>query len=150
MAESQPVTTVMEVAATPHNGSIVDGKQTADLPSPTASDKAIVPLPEPPPPSLKPQSLQIAPDIPRPSSGMAIFSTDLGRRPPREPLGPPYEPVIVYSDRNASVVQFAAIWLNKYPRQYHCFFSLCGYTIEDLWDNADIHRHSPAFCKEVL
>lgn len=87
---------------------------------------------------------------PMPSSGAAYFSTDCGRLPHRQPPGPQLPPVIVRSDKIRGVVDFANYWRNKHPKAYHCFFPLCGWTIEDLWDNADIHLESPAFLQEVL
>jgi len=85
-----------------------------------------------------------------PQAGLALFSTDLGRHPKREPAGPPYAPVIVVSDKVRGVVDFARKCKAKYPNEYLFFFPHCGFTIHDLWDNADIHLHSPTFLQEVL
>jgi hypothetical protein len=85
-----------------------------------------------------------------PSTGAAILSTENGRRPTREPPGPPYPPVIVRSNKVIGVVQYANYWRNKYGKLYHSFFTNSGWIIADLWDNADIHLESPGFLEEVL
>jgi hypothetical protein len=109
------------------------------------SDDTVTPAAAPEP---KPHS---GPSLTAPSqAGLAIFSTDLGRRPKRDPPGPPYAPVIVVSDKVRGVVDFARSWQAKYPKQYLCFFPYCGHNIHDLWDNADIHLHSPGFLQEAL
>lgn len=82
-------------------------------------------------------------------SGLAIFSTDLGRRPKRGPLAP-VQPCIAHGDTLRGVVDFALRLQSTYPREYMFFFPLCGYTIFDLWDRADIHLYSPTFLEEVL
>jgi hypothetical protein len=86
----------------------------------------------------------------QPYSRAAAFSTDLGRRPAREPLGPPFAPVIVRSEQIMGVVSYAGYWRSKHPKIYHSFFPESGWTITDLWDNADIHLESPGFLEEVL
>jgi len=59
-------------------------------------------------------------------------------------------PVIVRSEKVTGVVYYANYWRNKHPKIYHCFFPESGWTISDLWDNADIHLESPGFLEEVL
>ncbi|ORY18685.1 hypothetical protein BCR34DRAFT_292039 [Clohesyomyces aquaticus] len=83
--------------------------------------------------------------------GQALFSTDLNRKPPRKMM-PPYPSVVArgYSDPRQAVADYAHFWYNKYPREYLCYFPLCGWTINDLWDDWDIHIDSPSFLTEVL
>ncbi|KAF2465880.1 uncharacterized protein BDR25DRAFT_378060 [Lindgomyces ingoldianus] len=116
-------------------------------PSPADSEKTVVPFTTPP------ASEQMA--VPDSASsncpGKALFSTDLNRRPPRT-LKPPYPPVIArgYADQKQAVADYAHFWRSKYPDQYQCFFPLCGWTINDLWDDWDIHVDSPSFLEQVL
>jgi hypothetical protein len=85
----------------------------------------------------------------QPGAGAAVFSTDGGRHPHRNPLIPP-PPVIVRSDKVRGVVDFANYWRGECPDLYPCFFPDCGWGITDLWDAADIHVESPGFLEEVL
>ncbi|KAL5378868.1 hypothetical protein DPSP01_008802 [Paraphaeosphaeria sporulosa] len=85
----------------------------------------------------------------QPGTGAAVFSTDGGRHPHRNPPFPP-APVIVRSDKTQGVFEFAGYWREKCPEFYHCFFPSAGWTITDLWDDADIHLESPGFLEDVL
>ncbi|KAL5395913.1 hypothetical protein PMIN02_003652 [Paraphaeosphaeria minitans] len=85
----------------------------------------------------------------QPGTGAAVFSTDGGRHPRRNPPFPP-PPVIVRSDKIQGVFEFAGYWRKKCPEFYHCFFPQAGWTITDLWDDADIHLESPGFLEDVL
>lgn len=79
----------------------------------------------------------------------AIFSTNLGQRQPRE-CKPPFPPVVVRGDpdRLTSVKDCAHFWRSKYPFEYmQIFFTT---TIEDLWDDWDIHIDSPQFLRDVI
>jgi hypothetical protein len=87
---------------------------------------------------------------PEPCTGIAMFSTELGKRASRKIPSLPLPPVIVRSSIVESVVAFAHHWLSRYPMQYLCIFDNCGWTIHDLWDAEDIHIESPAFCQETL
>lgn len=85
----------------------------------------------------------------QPGTGAAVLSTDGGRHPRRSPPFPP-APVIVRSDKSQGVFDFAGYWRQKCPELYHCFFPNAGWTITDLWDDADIHIESPGFLEDVL
>ncbi|KAF2263419.1 hypothetical protein CC78DRAFT_274712 [Lojkania enalia] len=90
--------------------------------------------------------------IPTPISAAdrrALFSTDFGRKEKRK-LMPPYPPVIVRSDKIRGVVDYALYWLNERPEVYLCVFPQCGWIIDDLWDDYDIHLNSPSFLRDAL
>ncbi|KAJ4356339.1 uncharacterized protein N0V89_004371 [Didymosphaeria variabile] len=87
--------------------------------------------------------------VARPGTGAAVFSTDGGRLPRRYPPIPP-PPVMVRSDKFQGVIDFANYWRKRCPDLYPCFFPNCGWGINDLWDDADIHVESPSFLEEVL
>jgi hypothetical protein len=83
-------------------------------------------------------------------SGRAFFSTELGTRPPRKLIGPPFPPVIVRSDKVAGVVQTALHWRKKHPQVCWTVFPQCGWTVEDFWDAEDIHIDTRTHLAEVL
>jgi hypothetical protein len=87
---------------------------------------------------------------PIPCTGIAMFSTAIGKRAPRKVPSLPLRPVIVRSNIVQSVVAFARYWLGRFPMQYLCVFDNCGWTVHDLWDAEDIHIESLAFCQETL
>lgn len=116
----------------------------AETQSPVLSDKTVVVQASTPPPEP-----MIDPKV---KHGQALFSTDLGLRPPRVLTGPPktWPPVIVRSNMLHDVVQSAQYWREKYPHTYHCYFPDLGYDIHDLFDNVDIHIYTPEFCQQLL
>ncbi|KAJ9635386.1 hypothetical protein H2199_008389 [Coniosporium tulheliwenetii] len=79
---------------------------------------------------------------------LAIFSTDLGKSPPREVQGPPYPPVIARSAEVYDIRQFA----NKLWKQHRdeCREIYLDYAVPDYFDNADVHLHSYLFLWKVL
>jgi hypothetical protein len=85
----------------------------------------------------------------RPGIYRALFSTNLGRRA-KNNVSIPAPPVIVRSDKIRSVVDTANFWRQKYPRFAWSIFPDCGWTVEDLWDAADIHLETRDHCQEVL
>ena len=83
---------------------------------------------------------------------MALFSTSLGQREPRslgsEPYLPPYPPVIVRSNKNAGVQDFAQCLIAQFPMQ--CREIYPGAQIHDFFDSYDIHLDSAPFLVSVL
>ena len=79
--------------------------------------------------------------------GAAVFSTDLGRLPFRF-LEHPYPPVIARSDPRAGVYDFAKSLQLKYPFESRQVFPQT--TIDQLWDDVDIHLQSPGFLVKVI
>jgi hypothetical protein len=83
---------------------------------------------------------------------MALFSTSLGQREPRslgfEPYLPPYPPVIVRSNKNAGVQDFAQRLIAQFPAQ--CREIYPGAQIHDFFDSYDIHLDSAPFLVSVL
>ncbi|KAJ4369063.1 hypothetical protein N0V83_006146 [Neocucurbitaria cava] len=89
------------------------------------------------------------PEFP-PGCGAAIFSTELGTRPPR-PNDPPYQPVIARgSDTITATRQAAEYWQKEFWWQCLCIFPGAGWTTADLWDPLDLHLEGPLFCDAVL
>ncbi|KAH7116944.1 hypothetical protein B0J11DRAFT_583648 [Dendryphion nanum] len=82
--------------------------------------------------------------------GKAVFSTDLGRRSPREPPFP-LPPTIA---RGLYVwegfAQESWYWFRRYRHHYLCFFPGCGHTIHDLFDKDFIHRNDPSWVERLL
>ncbi|KAF2745797.1 hypothetical protein M011DRAFT_121151 [Sporormia fimetaria CBS 119925] len=83
------------------------------------------------------------------AKGLAFFSTAHGAHSKREVPDPP-PPVIVRIDRPQEVADFAHVYYNKYDRLYKCFFPFCGWAVEDLFDDYDIHLHGRTFLEKVL
>ncbi|KAF2116597.1 hypothetical protein BDV96DRAFT_30013 [Lophiotrema nucula] len=124
--------------------------QTPPIPSPAPSDQTVVPAVVEPKTAYLEAMHKFGAVSANPACH-AYFSTNFGRRPKRD-AGPPYPlpPVIVRSHQVEGVVEFARFWYKQYPYHCHHFFPNAGWTIEDLWDNHDIHLHSPSFLREVL
>lgn len=139
MAETPPI--VSDRPVNPSSAQPIDDNKGC-LASPALSDRTVVP-PAAFPSSQEPKS------EPMVNSGQALFSNDLGCRPPRQ-IHPPYPPVIARSDGMAGVADRAIHLFKKYRSAYLCYFPGCGYTIKDLFDEHDIHIDSPKFCNEVL
>ncbi|KAF2036337.1 hypothetical protein EK21DRAFT_84032 [Setomelanomma holmii] len=112
-------------------------------PSPVDSDKTVVAHPR-----EDPAEQAIMPDPG--GSRRALFSTELGTRPPRDLHGPPFPPVIARSNKVQDVVQAAKMWREKFPLHALGIFPDSGWTIEDLWDATDIYMDTPQFCQDVL
>lgn len=45
---------------------------------------------------------------------------------------------------------YAQYWRDNCPEFYHCFFFQDGWTIEDVWDEYEIHIETAEFLEEVL
>jgi hypothetical protein len=86
----------------------------------------------------------------KPGSGLALFSTELGTRLPRNLKGPPFPPIIVRSNKVAGVVDTALFLRKKFGHISWTIFPQCGWTIEDFWDAEDIHVDTREHCTEVL
>lgn len=85
-----------------------------------------------------------------PGTGRALFSTELGTRPPRNVPGPPFPPVIVRSDELKGVIDAGRFWQQKFRWFCLSIFPDCGWTIDDLWDPEDIHLDGPEHYRKVL
>ncbi|EAT84883.2 hypothetical protein SNOG_07417 [Parastagonospora nodorum SN15] len=85
----------------------------------------------------------------QPGTHRALFSTDLGKRAKNSVSTPP-PPVIVRSNKALSVMETVDFWRRKYPHFAWSIFPESGWTVEDLWDAADIHVETRDHCKEVL
>ncbi|KAH4599772.1 hypothetical protein HBI65_045000 [Parastagonospora nodorum] len=85
----------------------------------------------------------------QPGTHRALFSTDLGKRAKNGVSTPP-PPVIVRSNKALSVMETVDFWRRKYPHFAWSIFPESGWTVEDLWDAADIHVETRDHCKEVL
>ncbi|KAF2447197.1 hypothetical protein P171DRAFT_247522 [Karstenula rhodostoma CBS 690.94] len=130
--DSTPATGIAALAHAPPVSSPADSEKTVIATESSTSA----------PPRLRRMNAQ-------PGSGAAVFSTDGGRHPRRNPPFP-FPPVIVRSNYNQGVFDFAGYWRKKCPEFYHCFFPNAGWGITDLWDDADIHVESPGFLEDVL
>ncbi|KAF1851824.1 uncharacterized protein K460DRAFT_42107 [Cucurbitaria berberidis CBS 394.84] len=110
--------------------------------SPTESDK---------PTAASMQSATVHQEF-APSTGAAIFSTELCTQPLRPAAGPPYPPVIVRGggDEIKAVVDAAHYWQAKFKWQCLCIFPGQNWHINDLWDATDIHIESASFCQKML
>jgi hypothetical protein len=88
--------------------------------------------------------------LPQPGSRVAIFSTELGTRSKLSVSGPA-PPVIVRSgDKHRNVWDSAHYWRMKYPKISFAIFPDPKWTIEDLWDDEDIHIETRAHLQNVL
>lgn len=85
----------------------------------------------------------------QPGTHRALFSTDLGKRA-KNSVSTPAPPVIVRSNKVVSVMETVDFWRRKYPHFAWSIFPESGWTVEDLWDAADIHIETRDHCKEVL
>lgn len=85
-----------------------------------------------------------------PGCGLAIFSTELGAHPKRvvDRQSPP--PVIVRSGGVKDVVDVSRTWQARYKVQCLCIFPGQGWTVNDLWDAADLHLDTSTFCADML
>ena len=137
MAESQPRPPA-PVPSSPNETSSVGSTRMTSPTNSVGTDRTVK-APEPP------KAMDFAP-----YGRAAVLSTNLGRQPAREPPGPPFPPVILHSNKITGVFHYASYWRNKHPKIYHSFFPDSGWTITDLWDDADIHLESPSFLEEVL
>jgi hypothetical protein len=87
-----------------------------------------------------------------PGLRLALFSTELATRPPRNAPGPPFAPPIARSNPIQVVVDTAMFWRmnKKLTRASWCIFPDLNWAIEDLWDAEDIHIYTAEHCREVL
>ena len=85
-----------------------------------------------------------------PGCGLAIFSTELGTQAKRAIDSQCLPPVIVRSDGVKGVVDASRKWQARFRVQCLCIFPGQGWTVNDLWDAADLHLDTPAFCSEML
>jgi hypothetical protein len=110
--------------------------------SPTSSDKTTVALPN--------NDWTPTASIPTSGSGRALFSTALGKRPPRSLPDPPPPVIVRSSNKVEGVVDSANYWQTKYREQCMCIFPGSDWAIEDFWDAVDIHIDTADHLKEVL
>ncbi|KAJ6200988.1 hypothetical protein J3E72DRAFT_372172 [Bipolaris maydis] len=85
-----------------------------------------------------------------PGARRAYFSTDLGTQAHRL-IGSGLAPAVVRSTNDpVAVVQAARYWQIKYKNQCLCIFPNQRWTVEDLWDAADIFAEGRQFCEQML
>ncbi|KAL5118178.1 hypothetical protein ACEQ8H_003850 [Pleosporales sp. CAS-2024a] len=84
-----------------------------------------------------------------PGSGRALFSTAMGTRP-QSSISKPAPPVIVRSDKRQGVIASAGYWRKQQPRLSFSIFANSGWSVEDLWDAADIHLETREHLEAVL
>lgn len=98
-----------------------------------------------------PENLEQAEALhPQSGHGLAMFSTDFGKRPKRKLQPLLGVPVIARSDMVRDVVAAAGYWRNVYPYFSLNIFPRSEWTIHDLWDDEDIHFETEDFCKALL
>lgn len=86
-----------------------------------------------------------------PAQGAALFSTGFGRRPKRL-LQEPLAPVIVHTPKyeQEHVASLALHLKGSYPFDYMRFLPDSNWTIDDLFDDVEIHLQGRSILKEVL
>jgi len=106
--------------------------------SPAVSDKTVVAAPT-------------DTEMGKPGQKRALFSTELGLRPPCAAIpGPPPFPMTVRSAKVTGILDAARLWRDKFPRLATSIFPGCDWVVEDFWDAKDIQVDGAEHCQDVL